>query len=290
MNEIIVGIGRYSHRSVDGGSTWAKAPREIPGKHTPIVRGTVDLAGLPSRPPGTIWDAVSVLPDGFGLAVNHETTNSGPGSTNAPSSLAHVFRTNDGGRTWHEQALKVRWRLTQAIRRATLSWPVEEFTSLALTRPDTIVLSWEDPWIYDGARSHVIFSHNRGESWRYNGLGYTSAFLGYDCFGRLITLCDGFLLESSDGGKTWVKRKFAIEWPPEFQHREVNVLRHVTFVEADVAFALVVHWTRGTSHAPAHVGLLRTTDNGTLWRHVHVFEGPDVGDVNERHMLMLQLF
>jgi hypothetical protein len=139
MNEIIVGIGRYAHRSVDGGSTWAKAPREIPGKHTPIVRGTVDLAGLPSRPPGTIWDAVSVLPDGFGLAVNHETTNSGPGSTNAPSSLAHVFRTNDGGRTWREQALKVRWKLTQAIRRATLSWPVEEFTSLALPQPRRIV-------------------------------------------------------------------------------------------------------------------------------------------------------
>ena len=51
MREIIVGIGQYVHRSVDGGSTWARSLREIPGKRTLIVRGTVDLAGLPSRPP-----------------------------------------------------------------------------------------------------------------------------------------------------------------------------------------------------------------------------------------------
>ncbi len=288
-SEIIVGIGPYAHRFVDGGSTWARSPREIPGKSSPIVRGTVDLAGLPSRPPGTIWDAVSVHSDGFGVAVNHETTDADPASTKAPSRLAHVFRTNDGGRTWHEHRLNVRWKLTQAIRRATMSWPVEEFTSLVLTRPDTVVLSWEDPWIYDGARSHVIFSHNRGESWRYNCLGHTNAFLTSECSGRLMTLNDGFFLESSDGGQEWAKREFAVEWPAEFQHGKVNLLRHVTFVEPDVALAMVVHWKHGTSLAAAHVGLLRTTDNGALWRHIHVFEGPDVGDVNERHMLTLQV-
>jgi len=284
MSEIIVGIGRYVHRSVDGGSTWTRSLREIPGKHTPIVRGTVDLAGLPSRPPGTIWDAVSVLSDGFGVAVNHETTDADPASTNAPSSLAHVFGTNDGGRTWHEHRLKVRWKLTQAIRRATMSWPVEEFTSLVLTRPDTVVLSWEDPWIYDGARSHAIFSHNRGESWRYNCHGY-NAFS--DCSGRLMSLRNGFFLESRDGGEHWAKRKLAVEWPSGFQHGKV--LRHVTFLELDVALALVVRWRRGITFDPANVGLFRTTDNGSQWRQLHLFDGPDVGDVNERHMLTLQV-
>lgn len=284
MSEIIVGIGRYAHRSVDGGSTWARSLREIPGKHTPIVRGAVELAGLPSRPPGTIWDAVSVLPDGFGIAVNHEATDADPASTNAPGSQAHVFGTNDGGRTWHELRLKVRWKLAQAIRRATMSWPVEEFTSLVLPRPDTVVLSWEDPWIYDGAKSHAIFSRDRGESWRYNWHG---CYAFSDCSGRLISLRDDFSLESSDGGEHWVKRKLEVEWPPGFQHGKV--LRHVTFIEPDVALALVVHWKRRITFDPVHVGLFRTTDHESHWRQIHLFDGPDVGDVNERHMLTLQV-
>ena len=45
----------------------------------------------------------------------------------------------------------------------------------------------------------------------------------------------------------------------------------------------------GTSFAPVHVGLLQSTDGGTHWRHVHVFDGPDLGDVNERHMLTLDV-
>jgi hypothetical protein len=288
MNEIIVGIGQYAHRSLDGGSTWVRTLREIPGRHTPVVCGTVDLAELPSRPPRTIWDAVWVLPDGFGVAMNHEVTDADPASPNAPSSLAHVFRTNDGGRTWHELQLNVRWKLTQAIRRATMSWPVEEFNALVLT-PDTVVLSWEDPWIYDGSRSHMIFSLDHGESWRYNGLGYSYAYLTSDGSGRLMTWIGDFILESSDGGKQWTKRAFTVEWSPEFRHIKANALRHVTFAEPDVAFSLFVHWRHGGSFAPAHVGLLRTTDHGTLWREIQVFQGPDVGDVNERHMLTLQV-
>ena len=76
---------------------------------------------------------------------------------------------------------------------------------------------------------------------------------------------------------------------PGYQHHRANVLRHVTFVEPETAFALIVHWRRGTSFEPYKVGLLRTTDNGIHWRHVHVFEGPYTGDVNERHMLTLQV-
>ena len=54
MREITVGIGQYTHRSEDGGATWVKSLREIPGEHTPIVRGTVDLTRLPSRPRETV--------------------------------------------------------------------------------------------------------------------------------------------------------------------------------------------------------------------------------------------
>lgn len=287
MKVLSVGIGQHVHRSVDGGATWVRSLREIPGKHTPVVRGNVDLSRLPRRPRETIWDFVSVLPDGFGVAVSHEATDANPAETSAPSKLAKVFRAHDGGRTWHEHRLNVSWKLTEIIGRWTVSWPVEEFTSLVLVRSDAVVLSWEDPWIYEDAKSHVIYSRDRGESWRYHGLGHANPTLTADDSGRLWVQSGGFL-ESVDGGAKWSKREFAVEWPSDHQHEKVNVLRHIVFVEPNIAFASIVHWKRGLSFAPSHVGLVRTTDDGAHWFHVHVFDGPDIGDVNERHMLTLE--
>ena len=284
MSEITVGIGQYTHRSVDGGATWVKARRVIPGKHTPVVRGSVDLSNLPSRPRETVWDFVTLLSDGFGIAVNHETTGA-----KEPTQLAHVFRTQDGGRTWHEHETKVKWKLTQALRRAFMSWPVEEFFSLVLSSPVTVVLGWEDPWIFDGARSHAIYSRDRGESWRYHALGYANPFLAADASGRLLALGDGVILESVGGGPKWTRRKLTVAWPPGHQVKTEGMPRHVTFADPSSAFALIVHWRCGPTFAPTHVGLLHSTDGGATWRHVHVFDGPDIGDVNERHMLTLEV-
>lgn len=282
-----VGIGQHLHRSVDGGVTWVRSLREIPGKHTPVVRGNIDLSRLPRRPREAIWDCVSVLPNGFGVAVNHEAVDTNPTDKNAPNKLANLFMTHDGGRTWHEHPLDMDWKLPEILGRWTVSWPVEEFTSLVLARPDTVVLSWEDPWLHEGAESHVIYSRDRGESWRYHGLGEANPTLTADDFGRLWVQKDGFL-ESVDGGAKWSKREFTVEWPPDYQHEKVGVLRNIVFVEPNIAFALIVHWKRGLRFAPSYVGLVRTTDDGAHWVHVHVFDGPDIGDLNERHMLTLE--
>jgi hypothetical protein len=286
LKVLSVGIGQYVHRSVDAGATWARSLREIPGKRTPIVRGTVDLSRLPGRPREAVWDCVSVLPDGFGVAVNHEATDTNPAKTGAPGSRANVFRTHDGGQSWHEHRLSVSWKLTEIMHRWTTS-PVEQFNSLVLVPPDVVVLSWEDPWLFEGPKSHVIYSRDRGESWRYHNLGHTNPTLVADDSGRLLAPNAGYFLESVDGGAVWTKREFAVDGPSDRQPEKVHVLRQVMFVEANVAFALIVHWERGLNFVPAKVGLVRTTDNGAHWFHVHMFDGPDIGDVNERHMLTL---
>ena len=281
LKVLAVGIGQYVHRSADGGATWARSLREIPGKHTPIVRGTVDLSRLPNRPRETVWDLISVLPDGFGVAVNHEATDADPAGTNAPGSVAKVFRTHDGGQSWGEYRLNVDWKLTES--------PVEQFHSLVLLQPDGIVLSWEDPWVHEGAKSHVIYSRDRGASWRYRSLGHTNPTLTADDSGRLLAQNAGYFLESVDGGAEWSRRDFAVEWPSGQQPENASLLRHVVFVEPNIAFALLVHWKRGLTFDPAKVGLVRTTDRGAHWTHIHVFDGPDTGDVNERHMLTLEV-
>lgn len=283
-----VGIGQRVHRSVDGGATWVTSLREIPGKQTPVVRGDVDLSRLPRRPRETIWDCVSVLPGGFGVAVNREATGANPQDTSTPKKLANVFRTHDGGQTWHEQRLDVRWNLIETMGRWTISWPVEEFTSLVLVPPDAVVLSWEDPWIFEGAKSHLIYSRDRGESWRYHGLGETIPTLTADHSGRLWIQKDGYFLESVDAGAKWSRREFAVESPAGQRHGRGNLLRHIVFLEPSIAFALIVHWKSGLSFTPFQVELVRTVDDGAHWSSVHRFDGPDVGDVNERHMLTLE--
>jgi len=152
-----------------------------------------------------------------------------------------------------------------------------------------IVLAWEDPWIYDGAKTHVICSKDCGESWEYRSLDYTNPYLGMDYAGRLLALNDGFYMESADGGHSWNKSDFEVEWPDGYDKKRVALIRSLTFIEADVGYGLVVHWPlHSIPYVPA-VGLVTTTDNGVRWKHLHVFDGPNVGDINERHVLDLRV-
>ncbi len=277
MVQIIVGIGQHQYCSEDGGRTWSIGLREVPRKATPVLTGKVDIIRLPSRPGESYWDFVTLLPCGFGVAVDHEKIDR--------ETLANVFVTADAGLHWEKREAKPHLPL---LRRP--SWPVERFASLAVPSPEVIALAWEDPWLFEWPESHVICSWDQGKSWKYCHLGQSIAWLAVDFEGRLLSLGDSYYVQSRDDGRTWEKSPFELEWSEDYDGRRVALLREVTFTATAIGYALVVHWpTDSIPETSPNVGLVTTADNGMRWRHVQVFQGPNIGDVNERHILSLRV-
>jgi hypothetical protein len=141
--------------------------------------------------------------------------------------------------------------------------------------------------MFDGPMSHVVFSHDGGNSWQYSLLGFSNPDLAHDFDGRLLCLNAGYYLLSDDGGDTWRKEGFEVEWPPLYQYKKVSLLRHVQFADRNLGYGLIVHWNKNT--VAKAVGLVVTTDNGHTWKHVASLPGPNFGDANSRHALSLRL-
>ena len=271
-----VSIGQNEYRS-DDGIAWARYLREVPPRHAPVVHGDVDVTQLPARSHQSYWDFVCLDASGFGVAVDHETIDSA-------EYLAGIFITRDGGQQWIKRDPNLRLSLFSRS-----FWPVERFASLALPSPRIIALAWEDPWLLDGSKSHVICSRDGGESWKYRCLGYTNPYLGFDYAGRLLALNDGYYMESFDGGDTWKKSHFEVVWPEGHNKKRVALIRCSVFTEPQVGYGLVVHWPFDSTEQPVSVGLVTTIDNGMRWKHLHVFDGPHARDINERHVLALHV-
>src|SRR5262245_55829334 len=138
----MVGIGQYEYKSEDGGLIWSRHLREVPGRRTPVVHGNVDINRLPAHPQKSYWDFVTLLPCGFGVAVDHQRLDS--------TAVANVFVTTDAGQHWDKRDARSRLPL---LRRP--SCPVEQFAALAVSSPGVIALAWEDPWLFDAPRSHL---------------------------------------------------------------------------------------------------------------------------------------
>ena len=280
---ITVCSGQYAHSSLDGGYTWVTALREVPRNDFPVSRGPMNLAGLPQLKNGAC-DIATVLDNGFGAVAGHE--DNGDTATESPTSSACLFVTNHAGFSW--KRLDVPGLSPRGLTQSECSsWPPGRFESMLVLAPGTIIVSWEDPWLYDCPMSHLVLSHDSGKSWHYNLLGASNPDLAHDVDGHLLCLNDGYYLLSDDGGATWRREDFHIEWPASYQDKKVSLLRHVVFVDRNLGYALIVHWSNRMS--VSGVGLVVTTDNGRIWKHVSTLPGPNYGDVNSRHALSLRL-
>jgi hypothetical protein len=81
-----------------------------------------------------------------------------------------------------------------------------------------------------------------------------------------------------------------LDWPdlPAGYGGGPSILHETHFLSEQEGLALAVDWhVRGLS--PPIVGLARTTDGGRRWHVSRWWEGPVLGDPNERHVLTLEV-
>jgi len=251
------------------------------------VQGNVDLSALPAFEEAVLWDFVSADPSGFGIAVGRRRADRSDGLSDEPG----IFVRPNPAAVWTRR--KFQWNPSLWREGEAVAWPTETFKGFAMPHPNLIAMSWGEfrelgfpfAWVHV---SHVIYTHDQGRSWGYTSLSDSYDLLGHDLRGNLLVSNNGYFLQSADG-REWRKRRIRVAWPKDFAHKKVNLLREVTFVEDDAAYALIVHWSIHREDRPPDIGLLKTGDGGRHWNLLHVFPGPNVGDVNERHVLSLEV-
>jgi len=264
---------------------WEKSVRILPSRNDPIIVGPVSMSQLPTQP-NLYWDYITVR-DKFGVAVGYEVLEKEDKASKDKDSIAHVFITFDGGTSWEENHLQfTNWIKVKLKQILVPRFPVERFEGLVVTDSGNIGISWEDPWLFEDPKFHLICSSDQGMSWRYNCLGPAYIFQNFQS--QFLIQKKRGLATSKDDGKTWEEYESETVWPKEYHGKKVNWLRHIVFVSNEVAYALVVHWPQDHQGTP-DVGLLRTENSGKKWEHLQIFPGPTNADINARHVLTLTI-
>jgi len=284
--QITVGLGPRLLESIDGGTSWTDRSRTVPPPTEPKLHGVRD--GMrPSIPAGWQLSHVQAGPEEIGLAAGQEPVV----GVNNRSSTARFWRTGDGGGTWNLIEPNIgRW----GRMRAWPSWPPEAVDSVVVLAGDWMAFAWDDPWLYDGPNSHMVFSADGGTRWRYvrvpdgcielaRGPGSLRAFRG-----------DRFVTPSTSGSLRC--ETIQLEWNRPAGYRQGFLpFRDVQFISESDGFALCVTWPpdepgKLSEQLPSPlIGLARTENGGRRWEVAQVWEGPRDTDLNERHKVTLDV-
>ena len=264
-SRITVDIGSRRWTTVDAGRTWTESARPAP----PVVEWD-----------GVRFDQHVIGEEGLGLASAVDAAL----DPDRPRAL--LFLTRDGGASWASvaPALSFLERL-----RASAGWPPEEIHSLAVHPGGLAAFTWEDPWLHDGPRSHLVVSTDGGESWRYARVPSGCIWLAASGDGLLRAFGFRELASTADAGRSIQTAKVAVSWPelPPRPERLLGLVRHVHMSSASEGVGLVL-CQEDDLESPL-VGLACSDDRARTWTVVRTWPTARDRDLNARGLLALTI-
>ncbi len=281
--ELRVGIAENLFISSDDGRSWSQRRRDVPWRTVPLCYPTVPLPVTDGQQ-GMLFDMVHVNPAGFGAAVSHEDRHPEP-------DVAHLWYTENAGIAWREisfEGLRVPWRLRWWIQK--YSWPPEKIESVLVTPGNAIVLTWTDPWLFEGACSHMLVVEQLGRNCTYYTTSEINAHLAVANNATLRVFGYGVYWETQNNGRNWLQRDLRIDWPNlgKQYNSEVKLVRWPQFIDNDIGYGLTVQRQK-RDQGPPVTGLVVTRNGGADWTVSQEWLGPALGDVNERHVTSLTI-
>ena len=268
--KIQVDIGDHRYIGSDSFDNWQQSERPAATVTSISFLGMATESHVPFTRPSVFWDMIHLSADGFGVAVNHEKS---PIELNdGDRFLANVLITTNHARHWQENPMRLSW----GSRMCTLSsWPVEQFHSLVVTENQTVMLAWEDPWIMERARSHIVFSHNFGVKWHYRRLNQCYPYLYTAPGGQIMCFSEKRRYYSRDEGKHWHSDAIFLDVDSDRPGIGYSHIQNATFVSEQCGFALMAKYDRTIASAsPEAIILLETQNNGNHWHGVAEFAFP----------------
>jgi len=265
---------------------WTELARPVPADDTPCYSGVAAENNVPFDDPRVKWDFIFLSAEGFGVAVNHEKIRNR--NDHGGSTLANVFVTTDQAQHWQKNPMHLSWC---SRVRAWFSWPVERYQDLAVTANTTVVLAWEDPWIMERSRSHIIFSNNRGLNWHYRSLKKCNPFVYTMPSGQIICFSNRTRRFSRDGGRHWSSEAIGFNFDDDNADIVFSDIQHVTFISEEQGFALLAKFNKAvTLSRPETILLLKTNSNGSRWSRVAEFSFPrECVSSDPKHILGLKV-
>ncbi|MDD5095794.1 MAG: hypothetical protein PHV74_15690 [Dehalococcoidia bacterium] len=141
MNIIRVGIGDCLYTGDPGSDHWEVTLREVLPEEFPKISGAIDLSELPHVDNTVRWDFVSGLDNGFGVTVGRLVSPKSGQQLSSRSTPVIFVRSNQRTQ-WQESHPPIKPSTFLGI---PCSDPVQNFTSMVLSNPSSILLSYEEP-------------------------------------------------------------------------------------------------------------------------------------------------